>query len=367
MKKFVHEPLNKNSLSSNGIYSLHRDNEGVLWIGTVAALHRFNAADNSFIRYQNNPNDIKSITDGPIWAIKDAGGDALWIATSTGLELMDKKTGTFVHFKNNPKDTNSLSSDFITTLFTDTLGNVWIGANLGGGLNYLDRRTGKFTRFLKGSSIFTILKDVRGTIWVGTDAALYKSTNPFSSGFTRFNDPGSGIGITTVVSLQEDNQKNVWAATSNGIYKINPITNQTKVYAANYGVNNVNGFGFGYKDTQGQIYFSHEGGYYVLSPEQLVTNTTPPQVAVIDFRVSGKSIGALNTEDSGTLLQNGKEVVLKYNQNAFSFEFAGVHTAAQSIIARCINLRIMILFGGMPVLKERLIIIMYRRAAISYI
>ncbi len=54
-------------------------------------------------------------------------------------------------------------------------------------------------------------------------------------------------------------------------------------------------------------------------------NSTPPQVVITDFSIGGKSIvpgrkGVLNTS-----IEDAKEIFLGYNQNIFSFEFAGIH------------------------------------------
>ena len=51
---------------------MYRDPEGILWIGTVNGLNRFNAQSNGFTRYQNDPKETNSISAGSIWAIEDA-------------------------------------------------------------------------------------------------------------------------------------------------------------------------------------------------------------------------------------------------------------------------------------------------------
>jgi hypothetical protein len=69
----------------------------------------------------------------------------LWFGTMYGLIKYDGYT--YTTYRHDPLDSNSLSNDDIIALHEDREGNLWIGT-YGGGLNKLDRATGKFTRYI---------------------------------------------------------------------------------------------------------------------------------------------------------------------------------------------------------------------------
>jgi streptogramin lyase len=323
-KKFV-QTLNPMSLSSSNINSIYRDNEGILWIGTVSGLNRFNAATNNFTRYINDSKDSNTISAGGIFATEDEGDDSLLIGTENGLDLMNKRTGTFNHFKNNPKDSNSITSSFLVSLLRDKSGRLWIGSWAGGGLYYFNHTTRTFTHFLKGVTVSSLFQDSSGTVWVGTDNGLYKTDNP-TDGFIKFSDPGSAIETSSIWAIQEDNKSNIWVSTASGIFKLNSRRNHSSLFSANYGVNagSLNVLA-GYKSLHGEIYFGSIHGYYVFSPDELVSNPIPPQIVFTNFLIGGKPVipgkqSALTSE-----IESVKNISLSYDQNIFSVEFAGIH------------------------------------------
>ncbi|MBD0351884.1 MAG: GHKL domain-containing protein [Flavisolibacter sp.] len=101
------------------------------------------------------------------------------------------------------------------------------------------------------------------------------------------------------------------------------------MFAANYQVTTNmpgnNPIFAGFKGKNGEIYFSDANGYSVIPPDKLITNPTPPQVVVTDFRLSGKAVQPSERSPLTEPLQNARKISLRYNQNIFSFEFAGIH------------------------------------------
>lgn len=145
-KRFTY--LGKNAqkptqLISDGIYTLYKDYEGILWVGTTRAGI-----------YYSNPNRYKFETYTP--------------------NLLDSDS--------------RLSGHLASSIYEDSQGGIWIGTD-GSGINYLDRNTAKITIYntenssLSSGTIRNILEDNNGTIWAATwDAGLNrldKATNQF--------------------------------------------------------------------------------------------------------------------------------------------------------------------------------------------
>ena len=75
--------------------------------------------------------------------IKDSRG-FIWIVTADGINRYDGYK--FKIFKYDPDDSTSLSDNFVYSVCADREGNIWAGTR-SNGLNKLDRKTSKFSRF----------------------------------------------------------------------------------------------------------------------------------------------------------------------------------------------------------------------------
>ncbi len=324
------DSLNPRSLGNDIGTAICEDRTGTIWIGssgvsfTQGILNRFDRQTQDFTRYKNNPNDAKSIMGSHINALFEDRKGSLWIGMSEGLDQMNHQTKTFKHYTNNPNDSNSISRGSVQCIEEDNAGNLWIGINNGGGINRFDSRTGNFKHYLSGANITSILQDSDGTIWVGTDAALYRSKD--LNTFSRFTPPGSEIEINAVGKILEDDHKNLWIISLQGIIKLNPARNESNIYGKTHGVNAPNLIdNAGCKGKNGMLYFGDQSGYYSLSPELLTSNPNPPQIVITQFRLQDKQSKAENINQPGSLLTHSKDIILTHSQNAFSIDFAAIH------------------------------------------
>ena len=102
-----------------------------------------------------------------------------------GLDRFDRKTNRFIHYRNDPNDPSSLSCNQVFAIYEDKQGTIWVGTGnpfdlqkaKEGGLNKLDRKTGKFTRYMHDEKdphslidnrVRAIFEDSHGNFWVGT-------------------------------------------------------------------------------------------------------------------------------------------------------------------------------------------------------
>ncbi|MBA2562445.1 MAG: histidine kinase [Chitinophagaceae bacterium] len=328
IKRFVHEKNNPFSLTSNSIWSIREDHSGILWVGTDNGLNRFNSKTQTFTRYQNQPESDNSISSGLVDVIYEDRHGSLWVAPyGGGLDRMDTQTGNFIHYRSKQQDTNSLSMPSISCIQEDRFGYLWIGTLEGGGLNRLQPQTGKFKRYLRGTDISSILEDSNGIIWVATGSGLYRYEQS-SDNFSYFIDPGAGItGPFIAAAILEDDQKNLWINSSIGIIRLNSQRNQTTIYNKNHRVmvEDFAGESGSWKGKKGELFFGDLKGYYAFFPNEFIVNPKAPEVVISDFRLADKSV---KPEKDGPLnepLMQTKEIRLHYNQNVFSFDFAGIH------------------------------------------
>ncbi len=224
------------SLSDNAIYSIYKDREGGIWVGTYfGGVNYISPKSNPFELYA--PLEYKNSISGKAISqfCEDASGN-LWIGTEDGgLNYFDVKNNTFKCYNHEP-GRNSLSYHNVHSLMLDG-DNLWIGT-FAGGLNILNTKTGKFSFYtstndihsLPDNNVFSIYKDLTGTIWLGTITGLCKY-NPANNNFDRI--PVERLN-THIYDILQDHMGLIWVATyGGGVFCYNPQSKVWKQYMNN--------------------------------------------------------------------------------------------------------------------------------------
>ncbi|GJM08962.1 MAG: hypothetical protein DHS20C11_12380 [Lysobacteraceae bacterium] len=127
--------------------------------------------------------------------------EQLWIGSSRGLYRMKGPGQALEHFVSRPDDPNSLSQNFISTIYEDDQGNVWVGTWLAG-INMLPAQAAPFRvlgnedepSYAGNNSVASMVEDHQGGIW----SAFYRSI-----GVARWNEQQ---GIFETVQVDADLQ-----------------------------------------------------------------------------------------------------------------------------------------------------------------
>ncbi len=159
------------------VYGVAEDVRGDFWIGTYrGGLTRVNRTTGETSIYTNDPNNPNSLSDNLVYdMLSDSNGD-FWVATNGGLNRYRPDTNDFEVFRYSMDNPRGMTSNTVRVLFEDSRNNFWIGT-VSGGLNSLDRRTGRFSHLterdgLSDNSILSILEGQDGRIWLGTQRGL---------------------------------------------------------------------------------------------------------------------------------------------------------------------------------------------------
>ena len=240
---------------------------------------------------------------------------------------MNRKTGTFTRYSVN-KDNVIPWQNVVVSIFQDRTNKLWVGTWNGGGINLFDSVTKTFKKYIEGDNISSIYEDKDGVLWIA-GSALYKY-NRNADNFIIYRYPVTFTAISNPISIIEDNQKQLWLSTSDGIVRINPQRDETTVLGKNYGVAETNGlfFSFSYKGRNGQLYFSKESGYYLFDPAKITQNIKPAEIIFTGFSLANQLVKPDNKSPLKLSLSKTKEIQLPYNQNIFSFDFAAVDYSA---------------------------------------
>lgn len=324
IRRFVHDPLNPKTLSSNLLMSINIDRQKRIWIGTEGGLNLFDKEKGLFTRYLHDPNNKNSLSNNFVVPVYEDSQRNLWVGTLKGLNLLDQKTGSFTNYLIKPNDTSGSEPNLVTTILEDSKRQLWVGAWGQSGVNQFKRETGKFKNYLNGVNVTSIYQDAKGILWAGALDGLYQF-NPSSQLFFRFVDPSSVSGISDVTSIVEDSRKNLWMGSSSGIIRLNPQRNTTTLYGENYGVKESSlVYTSAYRAKNGELFFGDTTGYFAFFPEQIIQVARPPEILVTALRIANKPVEAGKNAPFSGLLWKTKKVKLSHNQNVFSFDFVTI-------------------------------------------
>lgn len=203
---YKNEPDNPSSLSHDVLLSLFVENNGqTVWVGTAGrGLDKFSRKTGDFQHYRPDAEDSTSLSGQNVSVIHRDREGILWIGTYTGLNRYVEETNNFVQYKENISDTTTISSSLISSIYEDSEGRLWIGTSKG--LNRYHRDTDTFTYYtekdgLPDNTIYGITEDAHGNLFLSTNFGLSKF-NPEKETFFNY-DKRDGL---------QDNEFNIGAA-----------------------------------------------------------------------------------------------------------------------------------------------------------
>jgi len=236
---YKHDPGNPNSLGDNWVMSIYEDKSDVLWVGTVDGVYKSDPGKNQFANYSDIPGNRNSLNGNYIGSIQVSNyGEqkTLWIGTKTGgINKLDRNTGRFTHYVHDPGNPKSIPHNCGTALYEDRTGILWIGS-WGNGLISFDPETEKFNQYIvdvddpisqSSNIIRTIYEDKNDVLWIGTQSAglikFNRETNQFSHKGLR----------TQVLKIYEDSMGELWIGASWRLFKLNRKTQEYTSYKNN--------------------------------------------------------------------------------------------------------------------------------------
>jgi ligand-binding sensor domain-containing protein len=226
-------------------------------VNTIHGFAIFNTTSYKFSRLSFGKN-IDSFGN-PRNIIQDKKKD-LWIGIPDGLIHYNHSDGSVRKWIKDPNDSTSIGSSVFSFMFLDKEQNLWLGTwreKLG--IWKLNNRTGKFRWYLHGITGRSLYEDQEGDLWAGTSNGLYRYNKKEDNFFTFF-DPQSKISNEHTTGIVEDNKKNLCVCTFSTIVKINPERNSFFVFGKKFGISPPEDYFSGSmtKTSKGQILVGNE-------------------------------------------------------------------------------------------------------------
>ncbi|MBF4484973.1 MULTISPECIES: two-component regulator propeller domain-containing protein [unclassified Flavobacterium] len=305
----------------------------ILWIGTFSkGLSAYNITSKQIQDNRISAELNLLLRESGVYSIKAEGNDILWIGTfGKGLIRYNMISKTFEVVGNDNTKANYLTNNIVRTILVDQKKGVWVGTQ--NGLNYIPLNNFAPNTYsikhyffdsasLSGDDILTLFQDSQKKIWVGTKA---KGLHYFDG--KKFNKINLRIGntvITSIHSILEDDGKNLWISTNQGIIKYSTILKTVVIYDQKDGLaSNEFNDNSALKLSSNQFYFGSPSGATYFDAKKISLNTYAPQVLITNLKIKNQSI---HPNDSVGILERSigytKTITLDYDKANFSIDFA---------------------------------------------
>ena len=341
------EKEKSSSFQHNMIWSIHRDNREVLWIGNYDGLSRqekgestyenigtFTARDFSGNTKQIDLSDasVMSIgeTNGYLWfgtwgggliryspeskealIYSDASGPAnqrlsgnvirlllfdkkrnsLWVGTRySGLNQIDLTTGEIHHYQADLGNINALSNPWIRGLYLDKNNRLWVGT--GGGVTLFDDKKRNFKRIqlAQGLDIETPV-DVRGlyqsdekTLWAASIYGLDRVNIETLEVEKRYLEK-DGLSRSALYSIVPDDEGRLWISTIRGLTRFDPNKAEFKTFFVDHNLqSNEFNFNAAWKEKDGSIILGGTGGITAFHPAEVNDNYEGNKPVILEVK-----------------------------------------------------------------------------------
>jgi signal transduction histidine kinase/ligand-binding sensor domain-containing protein/AraC-like DNA-binding protein len=218
--------------NSEFISEIINDSYGTFWLITEKrGVYQYIPAEERFLYYDLNFSNREFLGENDKQIILEDSNNNLWVGINGGgLFLFDRENEQFQHFKHVPDNTGSLSSDIVLSMYEDRSKNLWIGTSYGG-VNKISLKNDRLSRITPVENprtgfdnyIRSVTTDVLGNVWLGSKAGkiyIYRNREQIGVIPDDLNNTDA-FPPTNVYCMFFDNDHNLWIGTKgNGIYII---------------------------------------------------------------------------------------------------------------------------------------------------
>lgn len=308
------------SFSSDFVQEMFFDSIGRLWIGYGNSLIvcAVNGAGGISVekRYDNLGNIVTIAEDSShqVWAGSSDNGFFLF-----GADLTLKR-----HFTSSVANSNNITKVIPLSpsklLFSAYMDNIYLLDIHTASVSALDPNHQSEWR-----NAVELMRDSRGNMWIGTYGNGLLQYNLHSRSLRKYTTD-NGLLSNDIIAMEEDSRHNIWASSSYGLYRLNPLSHRINTYLKYDGTG---GDQYHekcvYKAASGNIYFGGNNGLEEIVPGNVSYTSKGIPLYLTDLKLYNKSV--VPGDESGLLEKDisiTREIELSYNQNAISLDFVGL-------------------------------------------
>lgn len=274
-------------VGSNNVYSLAKDSQGNIWVGTLEGLVIYNPRNDSFTQLDSflpkkdgNSDFLSKIDKHHIYVLLLDSKHQMWIGTENGIYTYFFQTNNFKEYKIGMEDYSS-PKDRIYCISEDRQKRVWVGTNLG------------LSLFRESSQDFKTITTTEG------------------------------LPNNNVYGILQDSFDRLWLSTNRGLACYNPKNEEIRTYTLLDGLQGEQFNSYAYcKTSSGEMFFGGINGITAFSPEQLTDNPFTPPVMITQLQLFNKPVipGDYTGILSEDISETGK-ITLQPDQTSFGLLF----------------------------------------------
>lgn len=383
-KKYYPQP-GMNAISGNAVRKITSDSKGNLWIGTEdAGVNRLDLKTGLFKHYTATGKK-EDIAYYNVHGLLAAGNQLFIGMFYNGLDIMDTRTGKVTDHFRVIKDSAEQVIDFVSCIYLtrdstllvgtayhgssllvynrsnktfrrvpqipynsytwdireDSRGNIWTGS-VSRGAYYYHPKTGDQGNIRFGDTVhntvvnefavYSIWEDRAGFLWFATTGGGLIKVGPDKKIVKKFTTK-NGLSSNVLYSILEDESGNLWISSLKGLMCFNTATEKVKVYTrANGLLTDQFNYNSAYKHTDGTMYFGSVKGMVAFDPAAFNHREDSPPTYITGFQINNKDVdpGEPGSPLSRSILYTDT-LVLDYDQNNFSIEFAALNFSAPQV------------------------------------
>lgn len=237
----LHPVTDSDRQEDRQLNTLHLDQSGQLWIGSNGGLVKMEPSTGTAQRFAHVQGDSETLSSNRVYAIVQDADGVLWIGTlgndiSDGLNRFDPSTGSFKRYRMDPDDPFALSSNRVVSLFADNNHLLWVGTQTHG-LNRVDLQGERIVRYhsdqpagIPSNEIFTIRAAESGDLWIGGWTNGLGRLNPQTGSVETISPANSALSGENILDVLEEKNGNLWVGTFDGLNYINTTTGRIVTY-----------------------------------------------------------------------------------------------------------------------------------------
>ena len=323
------------TLSHNVHELFYNDISKDMWIGTFRnGLFRYNLSSGKWIQYLSDSKN--GIPSDAIFSIEKQQNGTMWVGTTQGLRYYDSEKNIFL-----PINHPVLDTDFIYCLLMDKDDNVWAGTR-NNGLFLIDTHTREINGWtakainsqLKDNYITTLYQDSENKIWIGTNNGGLQFIDPPDQ-IIKSLEKELSLSNAAICSIIEDELNRLWISTSQGLYQFNKERSAFVCYTVEDGLP-VNQFNFSssIQAQNGLLYFGSVSGLISYNPKALKESRKPFYVHLTNLNINNQVMTA-KSQDSPLTTEIDDMSVIKFSykqSRSFSIEYAAISLGNVSTI-----------------------------------
>lgn len=264
------------------------------------------------------------LNEESIYALCKDRNNNIWLGNAWGVYLAEEGSKKFTR-------QTQFGSSYTHDIIEDSDGNIWL-ATMGNGVLRYNPETKHVSHFVAGTkentlssnSVSSMTEDHLGQIWFSTDRGGICVYQKDKDEFKRYSVE-NGLPDDVAYKIVEDKERNLWFGTNKGLVKFNPKTEEITIFTKDNGLpSNQFNYNSGLITSSGELFFGTSNGLISFNPSQMSVNQYIPPIFINKISIFNEEL-TVSVSDSESLLPQSlihtKKIILPYNRTNITIGF----------------------------------------------